>query len=107
MADGKTHNMIDYIMIANRFRSSVNLAKTRTFLGADIGSDHDLVMTSLTLRLKNLKKKRNAKVCYDLEKLRDSQILDKFQAGIGGRFAPLLAAEMETEDHRKSARSSY
>ena len=55
-------------------------------------------MTSLTLRLNNLKKKRNAKVCYDREKLRDSQIPDKFQAEIGGRFAPLLAAEMEPEE---------
>ena len=29
--DGKTHNMIDYILINKRFQSSVNLAQTRTF----------------------------------------------------------------------------
>ncbi|XP_072030789.1 craniofacial development protein 2-like [Amphiura filiformis] len=43
--DGKVHNMIDYIMISKRFQSSVNLAQARSFPGADIGSDHDLVMT--------------------------------------------------------------
>ena len=35
--------------------TSVNTAKTGRFLGADIGSDHDLVMMSFRLRLKKIK----------------------------------------------------
>ena len=35
--------------------TSVNTAKTRSFPGADIGSDHDLVMMSFRLRLKKIK----------------------------------------------------
>ena len=41
---GDYHNQIDYIMVKRRFQSSVNIAKTRSFPGADIGSDHELVM---------------------------------------------------------------
>ena len=47
--DGKTHNQIDYIMVKKRFSSSVNIAKTRSFPGADIGSDHELVMMTFKL----------------------------------------------------------
>ena len=42
--DEKHHNQIDYILVKKRFRSGVNIHRTRTFLGAYIGSDHDLVM---------------------------------------------------------------
>ena len=35
--------------------TSVNTAKIRSFPGADIGSDHDLVMMSFRLRLKEIK----------------------------------------------------
>ena len=42
--DGKHHNQIDYILVKKRFRSGVNIHRTRSLPGADIGSDHDLVM---------------------------------------------------------------
>jgi len=51
----KYHNQIDYIMVRKRFRSSVNIAKTRSFPGADIGSDHELVMMTFKLHLKRVK----------------------------------------------------
>ena len=46
------HNQIDYILVKQRFRSGVNIARTRSFSGADIGSDHDLLIMTLRLRLK-------------------------------------------------------
>lgn len=70
--------------------SSLNLAKTRTFPGADIGSDHDLVLTTLTTRLKKLSTKRKSIIKFNVEKLKDQTILAAFQAEVGGRFAPLL-----------------
>ena len=45
------HNQIDYILVRKRFRSGVNIARTRSFPGADIGSDHDLLMITFRLRL--------------------------------------------------------
>ena len=34
------HNQIDYIIVNQRFQSSVNIIKTRSFPGADIENDH-------------------------------------------------------------------
>ena len=45
------HNQIDYIMVEQGFQSSVNIAKTTSFPGADIGSDHELAMMTFRLRL--------------------------------------------------------
>ena len=42
--DGKHHTQIDNIFVKKRFRSGDNIHRTRSFPGADIGSDHDQVM---------------------------------------------------------------
>lgn len=54
--DGKTHNQIDYILVPNIFKSGINRAKTRTFPGADVGSDHDLVLLNFKVKLRKVKK---------------------------------------------------
>ena len=43
-------NQIDYILCSRRWRSSVQLAKTRP--GADCGSDHKLLIEKFRLKLK-------------------------------------------------------
>ncbi|XP_038073053.1 craniofacial development protein 2-like [Patiria miniata] len=50
--NAQTHNQIDFILVPQRFKFSVNKANKRTFLGADIGSEHDLVLPTFTLKLK-------------------------------------------------------
>ena len=50
--NGQHHNHIDYILVRKRFRSGVNIARTQNFPGADIGSDHNLLMMTFRLRLK-------------------------------------------------------
>ena len=42
--DGKHDNQIDNILVKKGFRSGGNIHRTRSFPGADIGSDHDKVM---------------------------------------------------------------
>ena len=44
----------DYILCSQRWRSSIQSAKTR--LGADCGSDHDLLITKFRLKLKKVGK---------------------------------------------------
>lgn len=63
---------------------------SRTFPGADVGSDHDLVVMAIKVKL--LKKCREKVVCikYDVKKLKNPNIADQFKAQIGGKFAPLL-----------------
>ena len=54
--DGKHHNQIDNILVEKRFRSGVNIHRTRSFQCADLGSDHDLVMMTFRVRLKKARK---------------------------------------------------
>ena len=68
--------------------TSVNTAKARSFPGADIGSDHDLVMMSFRLPLKKIKMQGPTRIKFDLKKLKDPQVADAFQAMIGCKFAP-------------------
>ena len=48
--DGQYQSQIDYIICSQRRRSSIQLAKTR--LGADCGSDHELLIAKFRLKLK-------------------------------------------------------
>ena len=87
--DWKQHNQIDYILVKKRFRSGVTIHRTRSFPGADIGSDSDLGMLTFRIRLKKARKPNQRKLRFDLEKLRDPDVACTFQATIGGKFAPL------------------
>ena len=49
--DNTTTRLITFF-VRKRFRSGVNIARTRSFPGADIGRDHDLLMMTFCLRLK-------------------------------------------------------
>ena len=48
--DGPHRNQIDYILFSQRWRSSIHSAKTR--LGADCGSDLELLIEKFRLKLK-------------------------------------------------------
>ena len=52
--DGQHWNQIDYILWSQRWRSSIQSAKTR--LGADCGSDHELLIAKFRLKLKKVGK---------------------------------------------------
>ena len=52
--DGRHQNQIDCILCSQRWRSSIQSAKTR--LGADCGSDHELLIAKYRLKLKKVEK---------------------------------------------------
>ena len=52
--DGQHQNQIDYILCSQRWRSSIQSAKTRP--GADCGSDHELLTGKFRLKLKKVGK---------------------------------------------------
>ena len=83
-------------MVKRRFQTSVNIAKTRSFPGADIGSDHDLVMMTFKLHLKKVSKQGHTRIRFDLEKLKDPEVAETFKAMIGGKFDPLTL--LDTDD---------
>ena len=80
-----------------RFRSEANIARTRSFQGADTGSTHDLLMMTFHLRLKRISKPKHTIFKFDLEKLKDPSVLETFQAMIGGKFAPLTIMDADLD----------
>ena len=105
--NGKTHNQIDFILVPKRFKSSINKPKTRTFPGADLGSDHDLVLLTSKLKLKKNFKAGQSRIKYDLEKLKDPEVLEIFQAQIGGKFAALSIIDRDINDLTNEQQRKY
>ncbi|CAF1061855.1 unnamed protein product, partial [Rotaria magnacalcarata] len=52
--NGQYKNQIDYILSSQRWRSSIQLTKTRP--GADCGSDHELLIAKFQMKLKTTSK---------------------------------------------------
>ena len=52
--DGQHRNQTDYILCSQRWRTSIQSAKTRP--GADCGSDHELLIAKFRLKLKKVGK---------------------------------------------------
>ena len=50
--DGQYQNQIDYVLCSQRWRSSIQSAKT--IPGADCGSDHELLIAKFRLKLKKV-----------------------------------------------------
>lgn len=90
LPNGQVCKQIDFILVPlQRFKSRVNQAKTRTFPGADIGSDHNIVMTTFKLKLKTKHCRKSPCTLFDLGKLKDPKDGEIFQAQVGGKFASL------------------
>ena len=64
--DGQYQNYIDYIICSQRWRSSIQSAKTRS--GADCGSDHELLTAKFILKLTKVGEKTRP-LKYDLKSL--------------------------------------
>ena len=72
--NGLVHNQIDYIMTPKRLKSSIIRSSTRTYPGADVNSDHDLVMCNLRLKLRSNKREKSKRIRYNVNKLKDQTI---------------------------------
>ena len=79
--DGQYQNQIDYILCSQRWRSSIQLAKTR--LGADCGSDHEFPIAKFRLELKEVRKSTRS-FRYDL-----NQIPYDYRVEVTNRFKRL------------------
>ena len=96
--DRKHHNQTDYILMKRRFHTGVNIARKRSFPGADIGSDHDLLMTTFHIHLKRISKPKPTRIKFYTEKLKDPDVAVAFKAMIGGKFAPLIILDDKDTD---------
>ena len=93
-----TTNLIDFILTPLRFKSSINRAKTRTYPGADVGSDHDLVLLTMKMKLKKKHQSANPRIKFNLVKLHDPAVAEVFKAKLGGRFGALSLLDIDIND---------
>ena len=88
--DGQHQNQIDYILCSQRWRSSIQSAKTR--LGADCGLDHELLIAKFRLKLKKVGKTTRP-FRYDL-----NQILYDYTVEVTNRFKGLDLIDRVSEE---------
>ena len=79
--DGQYQNRINYVLCSQRWRSSLQLAKTG--LGADCGSNHELLIAKFRLKLKKVGKTTRP-FRYDL-----NQIPYDYTVEVSNRFKGL------------------
>ena len=91
--DGQHRNQIDYILCSQRWRSSIKSAKTR--LGADCGSDHELLIVKFRLKLKKVGKTTRP-FRYDL-----NQIPYDYTVEVRNRFERLDLIECLMNDGQR------
>ena len=94
--DGQHWNQTDYILCSQRWRSSIQSAKTRP--GAHCGSDHELLIAKFRLKLKKVGKTTRP-FRYDL-----NHIPYAYTVEVGNRFKGLdlidrVPDELRTEVH--------
>ena len=94
--DGRHWNQIDYILCSQRWRSSIQTAKTR--LRTDCGSDHELLIAKFRLKFKKVRKTTRP-FRYDL-----NQIPYDYTVEVRNRFRGLdlihrVPDELWTEVH--------
>ena len=86
--DGLTENQIDHFCVSSRFRRS--LEDVRVLRGADIGSDHNLLLAKFRLRLKNYGNRNQSKRHrYQVSRLMTESIKEKFGLELKNRFQAL------------------
>ena len=80
-------NQIDHLMINSIWRRSLLDVKVRR--GADVGSDHHLVVAQLKLKLKRAYRKTNIQKRFDTHQLKDDKVRSAFILSLRNRFQPL------------------
>ena len=105
--DGVTENQIDHICIGRTFRRSLEDVRVRR--GADVGSDHHLVVGKLRLKLKrkwidDAPRRRN----FDVNKLKDETRKEEFKVAVSNRFEALqnLDGNEDIEQNWKAIKES-
>ena len=88
--DGQHQNQIDYIPCSQRWRSSIQSAKT--ILGVDCGSDHELLIAKFRLKLKKMGK-TTGQFRYDL-----NQIPYNYTVKVRNRFKGLDLIDREPDE---------
>ena len=92
--DHVTKNQIDHACINKKFRRSCQ--DVRVMRGADIPSDHHLLVITVKLCLKKHATATTSRTRYNLGLLRNREVKAQFQLKLSNSFQPLQELEYET-----------
>ncbi|GFR59878.1 RNA-directed DNA polymerase from mobile element jockey-like [Elysia marginata] len=95
------------MLAPQRYKSSINKAMTRKYPGADIGSDHVLVLAAFKLKLNSKSKAKSPRLHLDLEKLKDPNISETFRVQIGGKLAALTLIDNDVDTMANSLKEVF
>ena len=112
--DGQHRNQIDYIPCSQRWRNSIQSAKTRP--GADCGSEHELLISKFRLKLKKVGKTTRP-FRYDLNQIPYDytvEVRNRFKGldlieclmNYGQRFVTLYRRQDQDHPHGKEMQKS-
>ena len=93
--DGGVVNQIDHLAFSKRWRSS--LQDVRAMRGADVGSDHHLLMAKVRLRIAKVRKGDSGRVRFEVSKLKDLEVRNAFKLALHNRFEGLQQLMEEEE----------
>ena len=103
--DGTTKNLIDYILVSSRWKSSVSMC--RSFPKPDVGSDHQMVMANIRIRLGKVSKKTITKR-YDVEKLNNDRVKTTYDNQIREKaYDIVMDKEASVEETWSNIRNMY
>ena len=96
--DGRTENQIDHFCISCKFRRS--LKDVRVMRGADVASDHHLLLATIKLKLKNHRQQnKTSRVRFQVNLLEDSKTKKQFELSLKNRYEVLQDLEDTDIDH--------
>ncbi|CAF1501489.1 unnamed protein product, partial [Rotaria magnacalcarata] len=101
--DGIHKNMIDLIIVQKRWRTSV--INCRTFQGADISSDHSLVLCNIKLRLKKLYNQQKGNNRPNTNQLNEQAIRKMYQTNLENNLNS-IQTNGTLEEHALKIRNS-
>ena len=94
--DGRTESQIDHILVNGKWRRSLQDVKTRRL--ADVGSDHNLLIGKLALKLRKAKTGEKKKERFDTTKLQNPETKQQFTIALKNSFG-ILQEETEMTIH--------
>ncbi|CAG4959526.1 unnamed protein product [Colias eurytheme] len=106
--DGTTRNQIDHLAISRTWRSS--LLDVRNRRGADIDSDHLLMIAEVRLKVASVKRSSNASKLgrrYDVSKLREPEVRRKFALELRNRFSGLTLDANNIDEAWNHIKTAY
>ena len=94
--DGRTANMIDYILVCKRWKSSV--LNTVSIAGGDFDSDHVLVISELCSRIRKPQQPKKSLPRYRVDLLKNIETRNRYRTALSNKLSRIQPMEAPTAE---------